>query len=502
MPMGNRRLAIGPILVIHGVGVRPACRPASSCARAILQRMRFFNTAGPMVAEDHYCIAPLSRIDQGELLTLIANKRYFVLHAPRQTGKTSALLALRDLLNGGAAGAYRCVYANVESAQAARENKDEAMRAILGELAIRARRTLGDDSLSSLWPRVLQATGPAGAFREVLGLWAEADRTPLVLLIDEIDALIGDTLLAVLRQLRTGYDERPDGFPQSVVLCGVRDVRDYRIRSSEENAIIAGGSAFNVKAESLRLGDFSAAEVRALLEQHTGETGQRWTGEAHAAVWELTAGQPWLVNALAYETCFRNQAGRDRSRPVTADDIHAARERLILRRETHLDQLTDKLQEERVRRVVEPLLSGGGESRFSTRDLEYGRDLGLIAQHGPLRIANPIYAEVVPRELAYAAQEGLVQETAWYVDADGALNLSRLLAAFQEFFREHSEHWIERFQYREAGPQGLTQTRAYMERWPPGAEPVNPGRRRGRRTAFGGVRPHGRHVLGPEDVSP
>ena len=196
MPMGNRRLAIGPILVIHGVSVRPACRPYSSWARAILRRMRFFNTTGPMVAEDHYCIAPLSRIDQGELLTLIANKRYFVLHAPRQTGKTSALLALRDLLNGGAAGAYRCVYANVESAQAARENKDEAMRAILGELATRARRTLGDDSLSSLWPRVLQATGPAGAFREVLGLWAEADRTPLVLLIDEIDALIGDTLLA------------------------------------------------------------------------------------------------------------------------------------------------------------------------------------------------------------------------------------------------------------------------------------------------------------------
>ena len=115
--------------------------------------MRFFNTAGPMVAEDHYCIAPLSRIDQGELLTLIANKRYFVLHAPRQTGKTSALLALRDLLNGGAAGAYRCVYANVESAQAARENKDEAMHAILGELATRApphpRRRLAVEPLAA-----------------------------------------------------------------------------------------------------------------------------------------------------------------------------------------------------------------------------------------------------------------------------------------------------------------------------------------------------------------
>ena len=86
-------------------------------------------------------------------------------------------------------------------------------------------------------------------------LWCEESApTPVVLLIDEIDALIGDTLIAVLRQLRARYDRRPTGFPQSVVLCGIRDVRDYRIRSSAENAAIAGGSAFNVKAESLRLG--------------------------------------------------------------------------------------------------------------------------------------------------------------------------------------------------------------------------------------------------------
>ena len=93
----------------------------------------------------------------------------------------------------------------------------------------------------------------------------------MVLLVDEIDSVIGDTLISVLRQLRAGYDQRPSGFPQSVVLCGVRDVRDYRIRSSAENAMVNGGSAFNVKAESLLLGDFTEAELHALLGQHTEE---------------------------------------------------------------------------------------------------------------------------------------------------------------------------------------------------------------------------------------
>ena len=61
-------------------------------------------------------------------------------------------------------------------------------------------------------------------------------------------------------------------------------------------------------------------------------------------------------------------------------------------------------------------------------------------------------AEVVPRHLNYAVQETLPQRTAWYVDAAGGLDVDGLIAAFQTFFREHSEHWVQRFaQYHEAG---------------------------------------------------
>ena len=418
--------------------------------------MRFFNTAGPVVPADHYCIPPLERWDMDEILKLIRQKKYFVLHAPRQTGKTSALLALRDLLNDGAAGELRCVYANLEAGQAGREDVEKAMRAVLSQIARRARR-LGDRLPEEIWQDTLATAGPLNALAELLTRWSEADARPLVLLFDEIDSLVGDTLISVLRQLRSSYDERPEAFPQSILLCGVRDVRDYRIHASSEKDIITGGSAFNIKAKSLRLGDFDETEIRALLGQHTAETGQVFLPDAQEAIWEQTQGQPWLVNALAYEACFESGAGLDRSHPISAEDILAAREELILRRETHLDQLADKLREDRIRRVVEPLLSGSGEEPFSHRDLEYARDLGLIAGDDPPRIANPVYAEVVPRELTLGAQAGLAQETARYVRADGGLDVVKLLATFQEFFRAHSEHWIGRFQYREAGPQLLLQ---------------------------------------------
>lgn len=103
--------------------------------------MRFFNTAGPIVAANNYHIPPLDRIDRDEVLMLIEQQRYFVLHAPRQTGKTSALLALQDELN--ASGRYRCLYTNVEIGQSAREDVGEATRAILGQLSLKAEFVLG-----------------------------------------------------------------------------------------------------------------------------------------------------------------------------------------------------------------------------------------------------------------------------------------------------------------------------------------------------------------------
>jgi hypothetical protein len=422
--------------------------------------MRFFNTAGPIKPEMHYCIPPLSRFNLDELLSLIASEKYFVLHAPRQTGKTSCLLALQEHLN--ASGQYRALYTNVEMAQSARENVGEAMRAILRRTGERAALYLDDPFLLNHMNAALAESGPHGALISSLSAWASACPLPIVLMIDEIDALVGDSLISVLRQVRAGYDERPRAFPQSVILCGVRDVRDYRIHASSEKDIITGGSAFNIRSESLRLGDFSRQDIETLYSQHTEETGQVFEKAALDAAWQLTEGQPWIVNALAYEACSRMPEGKDRSRPITAEMISQAKENIILRRETHLDQLADKLREDRVRRVIEPILTGDSDpGRLHRDDLDYVRDLGLIRTDGQVRISNAIYKEVIPRALTYDQQVMLAYETAWFVEG-GRLDMAKLMAAFQEFFREHSESWSLNFDYHEAWPHLLLM--AFLQR--------------------------------------
>ena len=221
------------------------------------QVLKFFNTAGLIQPDIHYNVSPLYRINLDELEQLIMQRKYFILHAPRQTGKTSCLLALRDYLNEQ--GDYIAVYANVEAGQAARNDVLRVVTATTSAIADRLSLVLKDRMFQSMKQKENADSLLMAHLREIYAILPKT----LVLFIDEIDALVGDSLVSVLRQIRAGYDLRPQYFPISIVLCGVRDVSDYRIVLSNQD-IITGGSAFNIKAKSLQLGNFSKEEIHEL----------------------------------------------------------------------------------------------------------------------------------------------------------------------------------------------------------------------------------------------
>ena len=414
-----------------------------------------FNTAGPQQIERHYTIDPLVRIDQPLIEDLVEQQRYFVLHAPRQTGKTTCMLALRDFFNAGTQ--YCALYVNVEAAQAARGDVARGIATATSALLHSAMETL------QLAPQAFPDTDPGNAFFSALKGLANSASKPLILFLDEVDALVGDTLISLLRQIRAGYTDRPKHFPHSIVLCGVRDIRDYRMTMAD-GEVITGGSAFNIKAKSLRLGDFSRADMAALYQLHTHATGQAFTPEALDLAWKSTEGQPWLVNALAEECTYEQAEGRDVSRPIDFALMRKAREALILRNDTHLDQLTDKLREPRVRGIVEPMLLGELASP-NDADRQYVVDLGLIKQDkNGLRAANAMYAEVLPRMLSQSVQASLHTDlirTDWQTAA-GKLEPQRLLANFMDFWLKHGEPMMKTVSYHEAAPTLVLM--AYLQR--------------------------------------
>jgi hypothetical protein len=413
-----------------------------------------FNTTGPCDPERHYMVPPLARLPQAK--TLVENGDYFVLHAPRQSGKTTTLRALARALTAG--GTYAALHFSCETGEPAGDDYEMAQQAVLSSLREQARIHLpGELRPPDPWPEA----PPLNLLGTALGVWARSCPRRLVLFFDEIDALRGESLRAVLRQLRDGFLSRLEAFPWSVALCGLRDVRDYRVASGGNPGRLGTSSPFNIKVESPRLPDFSEDEVRALYLQHTAATGQPFTAEALARLWELGQGQPWLTNALAREILEKMEILPPES--ITREHVEEARERLILARATHLDSLVARLREPRVRRVLEPVLAGDVlVSDTYDDDVSYVRDLGLIAPSNPVGIANPIYREVIVRVLAGAVEGNVQVDPQSFVASDGRLDLHRILSEFAAFWREHGEVLAAGMPYHEVAPQLVLM--AYLQR--------------------------------------
>jgi hypothetical protein len=404
---------------------------------------KWFNTAGPCKADIHYMLSATERLP--EIKQLIAQENYFVIHAPRQVGKTTAMLTLAQELTDS--GQYTAVMLSLEVGAAFSDDLGAAELAILGEWKQSIRYRLPKDLQPHEW---LEAEAGARIGTN-LSNWAEQSSRPLVVFLDEIDALSNETLISVLRQIRSGFPNRPQGFPQSVSLVGMRDVRDYKYALGGSDRLNTS-SPFNIKVRSFTLSNFTLEDVRNLYQQHTEATGQIFTPEAVDLAFHLTQGQPWLVNAIAKE--ITEYIAKDPNIPITAELVNQAKEILIKRQDTHLDSLAERLREDRVRAIIQPILSGLELEDTPDDDRRYLLDLGLVvrSQEGGLKIANPIYQEVIPRVLSQGTQDSLPMIQPSWLNADGSLNVQVLLDAFLTFWQQHGEPLFKSANYPEIAP--------------------------------------------------
>lgn len=425
-----------------------------------------FNTAGPCRPGKHYMLPPERRL--GRIRPLIELEAFFVVHAPRQSGKTTSFSSLAQTLT--AEGHYAAVHVSCKPAASSGDDLDHGIGALITAIVHEARYQL---------PEELQPAHPAGPIdsvdatfrlRAFLASWCQFCPRPVVLFLDEFDALADRTLQSTLDQLHSGYTARPAPFPHSLALIGLRDVRDYEVGPDKRR--LGTASPFNIKLESLRLRDFTAEEVAELYAQHETDTGQAFDQDAVARAYEWTRGQPWLVNALARQAV--EQEVPKNAGNVTLRHIDAAKEALILRRDTHIDSLVQRLREPRVRRVIEPILAGVFTAdEVLDDDIEFTKDLGLVARGpGGLEIANPLYREIVPRALTAGTESQLAVNRAPYISPNGQLLFARLIEGFADFWRLHAESFLHKQPYSEAAAQLIFM--AWLQRVVNGGSPAGP----------------------------
>jgi hypothetical protein len=266
-------------------------------------------------------------------------------------------------------------------------------------------------------------------------------------------------MINFLRQLREGFAGRGIGkFPISIVLVGMRDLKDY-ITASTGGRPPNPGSPFNIKEDSAVLSNFHKDDVAHLFAQRTAENGQQITQEALDFVFEQSNGQPWIVNSLFKRATMRI-LDRDSTETVTLAHIKEAREQMIMARETHLDALGERLKEPRIRRVVQPILVGemNPDLGRTNPDVMLAMDLGLVqwTSETGLTISNPIYTEILTRHLNSGYHDIMPPPTSWqWQKPDGSLDMDRMIKEFQKFWRRYADIWEEKADYTEAFPHLL-----------------------------------------------
>ena len=411
--------------------------------------MRYFNVSGPCNQRDHYMVEAAKRLQGAE--QLIDMNQYFVIHAARQSGKTTYLQDLARRLN--AAGKYHALVCSLEGLQGVVAPEKGIPQIV---------RTIKNALRFSPLPHAAEFAKDAdyedftGVLLTELTVFCMALDKPLVVLFDEADCLSENTLISFLRQLRLGYNNRAmTPFVHSIALVGMRNIRDYKAKVRPDSESLGSASPFNVVTETLTLKNFTREEIVELYGQHSEESGQAFADGAVDLILAQTQGQPWLVNAIAREVIVKLLQS-DYRQPVTAALAEQAIEHIVWRRDTHIDSLLERLKEARVRKIIEPMLMGQMVD-ISTDDFNYVRDLGLI-RVTPARIepANPIYGDVMVRTLNHYMQESLARDEMTlplpHYLKDGRIDMDFLLADFQRFWRENSEIWKEKIEYKEAAP--------------------------------------------------
>jgi hypothetical protein len=211
------------------------------------------------------------------------------------------------------------------------------------------------------------------------------------------------------------------------------------------------------------IGNFLKADIARLFAQRTAETGQQITQEALDYIYDQSRGQPWIVNSLLQRATMRI-LDEDSTETVTLAHVREAREQMVLARETHLDALAYRLEDPRVRSLLDSLVSGVSDPDLATGEgFRLCLDLGLVTiERGTPQVANPIYREVLARQMTYGPQLA-IPEPAWrWQKPDGTLDMDALLREFQKFWRRHAEIWEPKVDYTEAFPHLLLM--AFLQR--------------------------------------
>ena len=404
---------------------------------------RRFNTVGACHPDQHYVLDARERLPQ--IKSLVAQSGCFWVYGSRQTGKTTTMqLWAMELAKRGK---YAAMV--VSAASLAREGGDKgadddaiAEDAFLYELR-EAAYCLPQECQPPDWG--YQVAGQR--IRSALATWADACPRPLVLFMDDIDGLAERSLTRLLHQLASGFNQRSRPFPQAIALMALQDINAMSVDSALETP----GSIFHrMRTATLALQSFTLEEVANVYQKHTHATGQLFTLEAVDRAFELTHGQPWLVNAIAQYAIDQTEE------PIEPHHIETAATDLLRHQSLHhafpLDHLSVRLRQ--FQPILESVLADQILLNPTIQQVQAVVAVGLcrLDVAGGLVMANPLYQEVILRQLALPAIAAIGPLVPLELNVEGTVNINQVWAAWVTVWKTHGDALMQTVIYESIAP--------------------------------------------------
>jgi len=392
--------------------------------------LRFFNTTGPCDPDYHYMLPPEDRLVGAQLHRYIKDRLYWVLHAPRQTGKTTFLLnKMREINAGGEA--IAC-YVSVGCCDVISDT-NQTISAICDAIKWHA------SSYNVPVPKIANKS-----IYNLLGSWAKlVAPKPLIVFFDELEVLTDESLMSFLSQLSKGFVSRDAGiFPVSIALLGRSDMKGNSGPYPDLSFVTVDSAMF------MR---FQKNDIANLFAQRTTENGQLITQEALDYVYEQSQGQPWIVNSLFKRAtmCILNQESVE---TITVSHIQKAMELMFRASDTHLEGLSVRLRNPQIREIIDTMITCEPAPALAESDtFRYLSNLGFVTvENGTPIIANPIYRKVIADNLACGIKYAIPKPEWQWEMPDGSLNMDDTLKEFQLFWRRYADRWEQKLNYPRA----------------------------------------------------
>jgi hypothetical protein len=423
--------------------------------------MKEFNIEGLCNPDIHYMVDITGRLL--DIKRRIDRGKYFVINRPRQYGKSTALFNLRLILPPS----YDIISISLggmedELMQTGSFCKSISMK-IIESLEI-TETDISDNSFNLLSSMINRTDLNIFVIELVhcLKMMCKEHKKPIVFTIDEIDGSTDSkAFINLLAQLRDQYLYNRKNTFQSVILAGVRDIRNLKTRirpNSASKGDMYSQDAWASRSRSERPApwniaekfdldmSFSSSDISTMLKEYDvdHELGMDIDFFSNL-LYEYTSGYPVLVSGI----CKQIDAEVSKSFP----DLKSAWSEngfLIAEKEfrTGKNDLIDSLNEKlvshpRLKEYLRKLLSSGQEFLFSKTDtaVEEGALFGFIVDDGKglAKVSNRFIQTYLYEYFANEHAEGnpgiydLVAREKGLVLAGGVLDMETLLLKFTNY---------------------------------------------------------------------